>query len=77
MHGQVDDQRPHGGIEHSAGEQLIRQVDGEEVGLTGPVQPARTQEQTPQDGQVFQGGGMLSPLEGTSLSWAKAEAGYV
>lgn len=55
VHCQVDDQRPHGGVEHSAGEQLIRQVDGEEVGLTGPVQPARTQEQTPQHGSGLPG----------------------
>jgi hypothetical protein len=30
-------------------------VDGEEVGLTGPVQPARTQEQTPQHGSGLPG----------------------
>ena len=67
VHYQVDDQWPHGGIEDSAGEQLVCQVDGEEVGLTGPVQPARTQEQTRRTGQVFQRGGReLSPSGGTS-----------
>lgn len=40
VHCQVDHQWPHGGVEDSTGEQLVRQVDREEVGLTGPVQPA-------------------------------------
>lgn len=39
VHCQVDHQWPHGGVEDSTGEQLVRQVDREEVGLTGPVQP--------------------------------------
>lgn len=34
---EVEHEGPHGGIEHGAGEQLVRQVNGEEVGLTGPV----------------------------------------
>lgn len=39
VHREVDHEGPHGGIEHGAGEKLVRQVDGEEVRLTGPVQP--------------------------------------
>ena len=34
---EVEHEGPHGGVEHGAGEQLVRQVNGEEVGLTGPV----------------------------------------
>lgn len=37
VHGKVDHEGPHGGIEHSAGKKLIRQVNGEEVSLTGSV----------------------------------------
>lgn len=59
VHYQVDDQRPHGGVEDGAGEQLVRQVDGEEVGLTGPVQPGRTQEQTRRTVRLPGGGGTL------------------
>lgn len=37
VHSKVDHERPHGGIEHSAGQKLIRQMNGEEVSLTSPV----------------------------------------
>lgn len=37
MKSEVDHERPHGGIEHGAGKKLVRQVNREEVGLTGPV----------------------------------------
>lgn len=43
VHGKVNHQGPHGGVEHGAGQQLVRQVDGEEVGLAGPVQPGDRQ----------------------------------
>lgn len=37
VQGEVHHERPHGGIEHGTGQQLVCQVDGEEVGLTGPI----------------------------------------
>lgn len=40
VHGKVDNERSHGGIEHSTGKQLICEMDREEVGLAGPIQPA-------------------------------------
>ena len=37
VQGEVQHERPHSGVEHGTGQQLVRQVNGEEVGLTGPV----------------------------------------
>lgn len=37
VQGEVQHERPHGGIEHGTGQQLVCQVNGEEVGLTGPI----------------------------------------
>lgn len=42
VHGEVEHQGPRGGIEDGTGQQLVSQVDGEEVGLTGSVQPGST-----------------------------------
>jgi hypothetical protein len=39
VHSKVDHERPHSGIEYSAGKKLVRQMNREEVGLTGPVEP--------------------------------------
>lgn len=41
VHGKIDNKRSHSGIENCAGQQLVRQVDGEEIGLAGSVQPAK------------------------------------
>lgn len=46
LDGEVEDQRPDRGVEHGAGQQLVGQVDGEEVGLAGSVQPAEGGETT-------------------------------
>lgn len=37
VQGEVQHERPHGGIEDGTGQQLVCQVNGEEVGLTGPI----------------------------------------
>lgn len=42
VHGEVEHQGSRGGVEDGAGQQLVSQVDGEEVGLTGSVQPGST-----------------------------------
>lgn len=40
MDGQVDQQRPRRGVEDGTGQQLVRQVYGKQVRLTGARQPA-------------------------------------
>ena len=39
LNGEVEDEWSDGSIKHCAGQELISQVDGEEIGLTGSVQP--------------------------------------
>ena len=39
LNGEVEDEWSDGSIKHCAGQELIGQVDGEEIGLTGSVQP--------------------------------------